>query len=138
MKLTFEDQKTFQIAQGYEDDPQMMSDEAVRETLRYWQSAVDKLADKPKHADLAYLASFLGALAESGIEYLEPYKPYEYHMSFETYHPITVMAKSQDEADSKAKEKGLANEEAYRKLALPCNKSIYRYDDYGEYVYQQY
>ena len=137
MKLTFEDQKTFQIAQGYEEDPQMMSDEAVRETLRYWQSAVDKLVDKPKHADLAYLASFLGALAESDIEYANPYKRFEYGMAFETFHRFTVMAKDKDEADAKAKEKGLAKEDEYRKVADRGCENIYRWDE-GYYVYEQY
>lgn len=98
MKLQMKNQLTFQEMSGYPDDPAPVSEEQVREQLKYWHNLL--VEESPSlHGDLANLEAFLYNLAEGEIEYTSPANEYKYVAGYEYNKQISVVAYSQEEAD---------------------------------------
>ena len=103
MKLQMKNQLSFQTAEGYEDDPCPVTEEHVKEQLRYWVDLLNKHdVIETVDPDLGNLISFLANLASGEVEYTDPAHKYEYYAGFEYTKPISVYAYSQAEADRMA------------------------------------
>ena len=136
MKLTMKNNYSFQKAEGYLDDPDMMSVDEVKEQLRYWHSLLEDMdANAQLPSDLVYLSSFVKSLADGDVEYEEPLKKYGYHAGFEYYDNFEVIAESQEKADEAALKlfKAMAEGMPQRiNEATGCFEFLEQYDpDYG-------
>lgn len=106
LKLTMNDDYSFQKMIGYHDDPAMMTTDDVQSQLSCWADIVGKILDgETINTDyLSGLDGFLKSLSDiADIRYEHPIPTYEYHAGFELYSNFYVRAGSQDEADEKAK-----------------------------------
>lgn len=104
IKLTMNDNYTFQKAEGYEDEPEMNSVEEVRYQLRYWYELLDRMDEQGTlDGDLVQLMTFIRNLADSEIEYEHPLQSFDYVAGIEYYRTIRVYACSKEDADELAK-----------------------------------
>lgn len=137
MKLTMENDYTFQRMSGYPYDPEMMSTEQVKDELARWSHVIGSWmeGDAIVLDQIAGLDGFLSALATEEVEYERPLKMYGYHAGFEYYHNFEVIAESQEEADAKALELFNSMAEGMPKKindAEGCFKYLEQYDpDFG-------
>lgn len=135
MKLTMQDQMTFQRVSGYPEDPEYMTDEQVREHLRYWADSLDELLAKKSEGsveelDLELLATFLESLTHADIEYTEPYKEFEFSVQFKCYKQLKIAAKTQDEANAIAE--SLIKNELRENLAS-ATLDVVELEEYGSW-----
>lgn len=105
LKLTMNDEYSFQKMMGYHDDPEAMTIDEVRPEISHWANIVGRMLDGENlNADcLNGLDGFLSSLSQADIEYEHPLTEYGYHIGIELCSDFTIYARSQDEADEKAK-----------------------------------
>lgn len=137
MKLTMKDNYSFQKAEGYLDDPDMMSVDEVKEQLRYWHGileGMDMNAQLP--SDLVYLSSFIKSLADGEVEYEEPLHEYEYTIVFEYSTPLKVMAKDENSAALLAIHEVKQHEKMFESTKRWGNTLVYADD--GDEIYDKF
>lgn len=105
MKLTMENQLSFQKAMGYGDDHEAMTPDEVASQIATWRGIVSSLIDGSMFSDeLTQLESFLYELSYKGeVEYEEPLEEYTFLAGFEYYKRFRVVGKSAEDARQMAK-----------------------------------